>query len=176
MKTFPTLTTERLILRQIHAEDKPYVFQGLSHPDVIKYYGVSYQSLEDSQEQMDWYANLEKRGEGIFWAVCDKETATFYGTGGIYDISQEHKKAEIGFWLLPDHWGKGILKESFAAIEQYVFGTLGLHRIEGFVETGNRNCIRAMGKVGYQLEGTMKDAEVKKGQYISLHIFAKIHG
>lgn len=174
--SFPTLKTERLLLRQITSEDQSLVFKGLSHPEVIKYYEVSYLTLEATKEQMDWYAGLEKDGTGLFWAICSADNSTFYGVGGIYDLTQAHKKAEIGFWLLPEHWGRGYMQEAFAAMEDYCFNTLKLHRLEGYVEAGNDKCVSAITKVGYELEGTMKDSEMKNGQFISVHIFAKVHG
>ena len=38
-KKFPVLTSERVVLRQIVDSDLENVFKGLSHPDIIKYYG-----------------------------------------------------------------------------------------------------------------------------------------
>ena len=58
--SFPVLKSERLILRQIRQDDIQNIFKGLSHPEVIAYYGVSYKSLEETQEQIDWYKNLEE--------------------------------------------------------------------------------------------------------------------
>lgn len=54
MNNFPTLYTKQLILRQITQSDLPNIYKGLSHPKVIPYYGVSFESLEATQEQMDW--------------------------------------------------------------------------------------------------------------------------
>jgi ribosomal-protein-alanine N-acetyltransferase len=39
---FPTIRTERLLLRQIEESDLSNIFQGISDVDIIKYYGVSY--------------------------------------------------------------------------------------------------------------------------------------
>ena len=52
MTEFPILKTERLLLRQFADTDLENVFKGLSHPKVIKYYGVNYQTLEATKEQM----------------------------------------------------------------------------------------------------------------------------
>ena len=99
---FAVLHTERFDLRQFVDTDVENVFSGLSDPDVIKYYGVSYDSLEETKKQMIWFANLEKEGTGMWFAVCSLDNKTFYGAGGLNDLSKEHRKAEIGFWLLPD--------------------------------------------------------------------------
>lgn len=168
------LKTPRLLLRKFRADDLTNVYQGLSHPEVIKYYGVSFDSLKATQEQMDWFSNLERTNTGQWWAVCAADTGAFYGAGGLNEMDLNHKKAEIGFWLLPQYWGRGIMTEAMSLICRYAFETIGLHRIEGFVETGNHNCKRAMQKLNFHHEGTMRDCEIKNGSFISLDIYAKL--
>lgn len=163
---FPTIKTERLLLRQFIATDLENVFKGLSHANIIKYYGVSYQTLEATKEQMTFFADIETNGTGIWWAICSLDNEIFYGAGGLNNLSKEHKKAEIGFWLLIDFWGKGIMTEALPIICNYGFNNLGLHRIEGFVETENSNCKKAISKLDFSHEGTMKDCEIKNGRYI----------
>lgn len=175
-KTFPTLKTNRLLLRQFTESDLENVFKGLSHPDIIKYYGVSYKTLEETKEQMKFFKDLEEHGTGIWWAVCSLDNKTFYGAGGLNSLSKEHKKAEVGFWLISDFWGQGIMTEAMPFICNYGFDELGLHRIEGFVESENMNCKRAMEKLKFTHEGTMRDCEVKNGKFISLDIYAKLKG
>lgn len=170
-----TIKTERLLLRQFIERDLENVFKGLSDPETIKYYGVSYQTLEDSKEQMKFFADLEKEGTGIWWAICSLDDNTFYGAGGLNSLNKEHKKAEIGFWLLKEYWGQGIMTEAMPLICKYGFDNLGLHRIEGLVETDNLNCINGMKKLDFNHEGTMKDCEIKNGKFISLDIYAKLN-
>jgi len=167
------LTSERVYLRPFTDSDLENVFKGLSHPEIIKYYGISFDSLEATKEQMTWFADLEKNKTGIWWAVCSKKDDTFLGAGGLTDLSKEHKKAEIGFWLLPESWGKGYMTETMPLIFNYAFNNLQLHRIEGFVETKNSNCKNALAKLEFILEGTMKNCEIKNGDFISLDIYAK---
>jgi ribosomal-protein-alanine N-acetyltransferase len=69
---FPNLGSKRLNLRQIIDSDLENIFKGLSHPEIIKYYGVSFDSLEKTKEQMTWYADLEKNDIGIWWSICSK--------------------------------------------------------------------------------------------------------
>ena len=174
MTTEVTIKTNRLLLRQFVDNDIENVFKGLSHPKIIKHYGISFDSIEATKEQMSWFADLKKDGTGMWFAVCSLDNKTFYGAGGINSLSQEHKKAEIGFWLLPDFWGQGIMKEAMPLICDYGFDKLGLHRIEGFVESDNTNCKQAMSKLDFQHEGTMKECEIKNGKFISLDIYAKL--
>jgi ribosomal-protein-alanine N-acetyltransferase len=171
---FPTIQTNRLLLRQFVESDLENVFKGLSDPEIIKFYGVSYKTIEDTKEQMKFFADLEKNETGIWWAVCSLDNAIFYGAGGLNSLSKEHKKAEIGFWLLKNYWGQGIMTETMPIICNYGFGQLGLHRIEGIVETDNLNCKYAMKKLDFKHEGTMKDSEIKNGRFISLDMYARL--
>ena len=168
------IQTPHYLLRSFTNDDLENVFRGLSHSDVIRYYGVSYHTLEDTKEQMAFFADLEKNGTGQWFAVCSPDNTTFYGAGGLNSLSTEHKKAEIGFWLLPEHQGRGIMTEVLPYICEYGFAKLSLHRIEGFVESDNLACKKAMAKLNFTHEGTMRDCEVKNGRFISLDIFAML--
>ncbi|SOD19842.1 GNAT family N-acetyltransferase [Pedobacter xixiisoli] len=174
MSSTTTIKTDRLLLRKIIPEDIQNIYKGLSHPDVIKYYGISFTSLEATEEQMTWYRELEESETGIWWAICSLDGQTFYGASGFNNLSKVHKKAEIGFWLLPEFWGKGLMQEAFPLICNYGFETLGLNRIEGFVDNDNLNCKKAIEKLNFKHEGTMRDCEIKDGNFLSVDIYSKL--
>lgn len=168
------IKTERIVLRQFVPSDLENVFKGLSHPEVIKYYGVSYDSIESTQQQLNFFSDLEKSGTGIWWAVCAANSGEFYGACGFSSMSHEHKKAEFGLWLLPDYWGKGVMREAMPVVCNYGFTELDLHRIEAFVESENFNCKRVLLHQGFNLEGTMMECEIKNGKFINLEVYARL--
>lgn len=174
-QSFPTLRTDILLLRHIEDDDIGNIFKGLSHPDVIKYYGVSFHTLEATEEQMAFYRDLERYGTGIWWAICLLDSGEFIGAGGLNNHSKEHRKAEIGLWLYPEYWGMGFMGEAVQAICTYGFEKLDVHRIEGFVESDNLNCKRVLAKSGFIHEGTMVDCEIKNGAFISLELYARLN-
>ncbi len=166
------LETKRCFLKPVENSDIGHIFRGLSHPEIIKYYGVNYHTLEETNEQMNWYSNLEKSGSSQWWIIRLNDSSTFCGAIGYNDLNLEHKKAEIGFWLFPEFWGKGVMKECALKITDYLFREIGVHRIEAFVEERNKNSIRLLSKLGFKYEGTMDDCEVKNGEFISVSIYA----
>lgn len=173
MKTeFPIIKTDRFLLRQFEESDLQNVFNGLSNPDVIKYYGISYDNLEAAKEQISWFAELEDNGTGIWWAICSPDNNIFYGAGGFNNLIEKYRKAEVGFWLLPEFWSQGIMSEVMPVICNYGFNKLNLHRIEAYVETENTSCIKVINKLGFRQEGVMVDCEIKNGKFVSLQIYA----
>lgn len=174
--TFPVLRTERLLLREIIASDQSDIFHGLSDPLVVRFYGVSFSTFEATKEQMNWFKALRKSKTGIWWAVCDKDLGKFYGACGFNNLQVKHQKAELGFWLLPEYWGRGIIPEAVSEVNEFAFKVLHLHRIEAFVETENENSRKVLEKMGFNYEGTMKDVEIKNQNFISLSVFALLNG
>ncbi|RYZ27354.1 MAG: N-acetyltransferase [Chitinophagaceae bacterium] len=171
---FPELTTERLLLQQVRPEDQQFIFEGLSHPEVIPFYGVRYDSFEATKTQMDWCRKIYEEGTGISWKIVDKQTKESLGDISVYFYKAEHKKAEVGFWLLPQHQYKGIAIEALQAVIHYWKTEKGLHRMEAFVEEGNIASGKLLEKGGFQYEGKMKDCEIKNGTYISLLVYGLI--
>lgn len=167
------LVSDRLYLRQIEAGDIDNVFRGLSDPEVIRYYGVSFLSLEATKEQMTWYADLKKNETGIWWAICSKTDGRFLGAAGLNDLSKAEAKAELGFWLFPENWGKGIMYETIPLVLKHSFDVLGLNRLEALVDSKNTGCKKLLEKLDFTYEGTEMEYEIKNGVSISLDTYTK---
>ena len=168
----PELNTERLLLVPIVPEDQPFIFKGLSHPEVIPFYGVRYASLEETSAQMEWYRKMEDDDSGLPWKLIERSSGTAMGVISVYFYQATHNKAEVGFWLLPEFWNRGFATEALHAVIRYWQENRQLHRLEAFVEEGNTASARLLEKAGFKYEGTMRDCEVKNGKYISLMIYA----
>ena len=169
---FPTLQSHDYILREIIPEDRAHIFKGLSDPDVVKYYGVQYDTIEATQAQMDFFQALWDKQTGIWWAINTRENLSFCGAIGLNNLQKQHRKAEFGCWLLKEHWGKGILQKTIPLVCQYAFDNLKLHRLEAWVESENIACKKRLESLGFQHEGTLTDCEIKFGRFISLSMYA----
>lgn len=169
---FPVLKTERLLLRQILPADVQSVFQGLSDARVIKHFAISFASLEATEEQMKWYADMLTNDTGRCWAICSLDNSIFYGVCTLNFWKKEHRNAETGYWIFPAYWGKGIVPEAMKTILAFGFKEMNLHRITAEVEDDNQGSIAVMKKLGFFYEGTRKECEIKEGRFINLHMYA----
>lgn len=169
---FPELTTERFLLQQVLPEDQQFIFEGLSHPEIIAFYGVRYDSFEATKKQMDWYEKSYEEGTGHPWKIVHKISGEKIGVIAYYFFKREHKKAEVGFWLFPQYWNQGITSEVLNAVIDHCQKKKDIHRLEAFVEEGNVASSRVLEKLGFICEGTMRECEIKEGKYINLHIYA----
>ena len=159
------------MLRKIQAKDIDQVFAGLSHPDVVNYYGLSYDSVDATSEQMVWYESLLSERTGIWWAIAELEQDKLIGACGFYDWDVPNQSIDLGYWLLPEYWGRGIMQRALPLILRHAFDQLHIHRIHADVEPDNIASCNLLRKVGFTHEGTLRDAECKDGGRVSLHQF-----
>ena len=171
---FPALTTEKFLLQQILPDDQRFIFEGLSHPDIIPFYGARYDSFEATKKQMDWYEKSYREGSGHPWKIIEKTSGEKIGVVAYYFFKPEHKKAEVGFWIFPQYWNKGITTEVLKTVIEYCQKEKGIHRLEAFVEDGNMASSRVLEKLGFAYEGTMRECEIKNGKYINILIYALV--
>jgi ribosomal-protein-alanine N-acetyltransferase len=172
---FPELSTARFRLRRIVPADIGTVFRGLSDPAVIAHYGVSYETLEATQRQMDWFEEIHAAGTGIWWGISDPTSdAPLIGACGLNDIHAEHRRGELGYWLLPEHWGRGIATECVGAVLEHAYGPMDLHRVAAEVDVENHASRRLLDRLGFRFEGIRRDYERKHGSFIDLMIYARL--
>ncbi|KIA94634.1 hypothetical protein OC25_09605 [Pedobacter kyungheensis] len=168
-----TLYTDRFLLRQFCANDLPFIFNGLSNPDVIRYYGVNYSTLDETNDQLIWFNEIQENETGIWWAICDKSTLNLLGAIGFNDLKKTEQEAEIGFWLLPEYWGLGIIKEAASAVLGYASKVLNLATIVALVETENNNSKKILKKLDFIYQKTLWNCEIKHDNPISLEVYEK---
>ena len=111
--------------------------------------------------------------DGLFRAIlADGQLA------GSISIEQKadvyRKDAEIGYLLLTEYWGKGIMTESVGRICEMAFSELDIIRITGLVYEPNAASRRVLEKNGFVREGLMRNAVYKNGNVYDLCVYGKL--
>ena len=127
MKPFPNIETERLILREPRQEDLQRVYEIHSDAEVMRYYGVlPYDSVEEAKKHLDWLSSLYREDKGLRPVITLKDEDTYIGDVGFYDFESKHNRAEVGYILGKDYWGKGIMTEVAQEVIRFGFESMGL--------------------------------------------------
>ena len=82
--------------------------------------------------------------------------------------------AEIGFWLSPPHWGRGVMTAAVEAVSVWAFAETDLVRLEAPVLAWNPASMRVLEKCGYTREGVVTDAAYKDGQWVDSVLYARL--
>lgn len=164
---YPLLETQRLILNEItdrHVEDLSLV---LSDPDVAKHdYFYPTKNLDEVMQFIERYGEERQDNAEITWGIFEKETKRLVGTCGLGDFLDQAKRAEVGYAIAKDYWGKGYATEAIGAVIDYGFKVIGLNRIEASVTPGNEPSVRVLEKNGFIKEGLVRQRDYLKGQLV----------
>ena len=83
------------------------------------------------------------------WRLTERASGEFVGQAGLQQANVEGElKMEVGWTLLPSHWGKGYATEAGAAALAHGFETAGLDEIVSFTLPHNRASRNVMEKLG----------------------------
>jgi len=146
---FPTLETDRLILRKLRLSDAEDLFEYASDPEVAKYVTWEpHKSIEDSINFIKFTHEHYEKKEGIVWGIVYKENNKVIGTCDILLLAPRHFLAEIAYaWSRP-YWGKGIMTEAVREAIKFGFEKMNLNRIQARCFPENIGSYRVMEKVG----------------------------
>lgn len=156
---FPVLATERLVLRALRPDDAPAVFAIMADPRVVRYFGSPpMASLADAERRVAGCAQDFQAQSGVRWAITWRSDGRLLGSGGFWRLVRPHFRAEVGYELSADWWGRGIMPEALAAILDFGFGPMGLHSVEAQIDPANAASRRVLEKLGFVQEGYFRES------------------
>jgi ribosomal-protein-serine acetyltransferase len=104
------------------------------------------------------------RNEGFVAGIwCVDQLA---GTIGFHKIDWLNRKVEMGYWLAEAFQGRGIVTDACRAAIGYAFREWKLNRVEIHCATGNAKSCAIAKRLGFQLEGTLREAGLVNGRYL----------
>lgn len=151
---FPVLTTERLTLRQLSAEDQQDILALRSDPEINRY--LNRQPCKTAADAISFInkvnENIEKK-IALYWAITLTGSKTFTGTICLFDFSTPKNSCEIGYELMTEFQGQGIMKEAVQVVIDYVFQSLEFKKILAVTHCGNLGSARLLERSGFIQSG-----------------------
>jgi len=162
------LQTERLILREFDEGDAAAFYVLGSDPAIIRFTGdPGLTSIEHAREVLRSHplADYQKYGFGR-WACLHKETGAIIGFAGLKYL-EDLKEVDIGYRLVPAHWGAGLATEAGRAVLDYGFRELHLEEIIGLADPANVASVRVLEKLGFSFDRMMEYGGSNVARYVT---------
>lgn len=151
------IETPRLILSPPSPEDAPALLSIFSDPQVMKYWNTApWRSLDDALRFIDRSTADMKDGSALTLCIRDKQSGQLAGKCMLFSFDVHSRRAELGFGLGREHWGKGLVNEAAEALISYAFKVLHLRRIEAEIDPNNQASAAALQKLGFAQEGLLR--------------------
>lgn len=158
------LETERLTLTPLTEADGPLVHPIMADPEVMAHWDVAAIDDPDVVEQMLAGQVEAMAGDRAFyWAMRLTGDGTFLGLCDLSDIDWRHHRAEVGFILGKDGWGRGYAYEAMQAVMNFAV-TQGIQRLWARTQVGNEASEKLLLKLGFEQEGYLRGHVDREGE------------
>ena len=143
----PVLTTGRLVLRPVMADDQAALLAHWTQPDVRQFLfdGAALSATEVAETIGESIGDFAARGYGI-WLIEFRSGTGLVGTAGLRPL--EESGLEIFYSLAPGAWGHGYASEAARAVMEYGLGPLGLPEVLAEVDEGNTASVAVVKRLG----------------------------
>lgn len=163
--------SSRLYYREFNESDYDLYKSAFSNEQVMRYAWI--ECMKDEEELRCGFSDILKNNnisEGrkeYYFGVFSSEKEVYIGIGLVI-VSFRGKLTicgEIGYFLLPEFWGKGYATEIAGKMTEFCFENLKLHRVVASCNANNYKSENIMKKLGMQKEGEFRKARFKNGNW-----------
>lgn len=154
----PTIYAPRVRLRHLEETDVDSLFAIFSDTETMRYWSCP--PYKEPAEAAKLLAEIHKhfQQKTLFqWGIALVTDNKIIGTSTIFNLDAKNRRAEIGYVLNRQFWGKGFVNEALNSLLNFAFSEMNLHRIEADVDPRNAASIRVLERLGFQKEGYLRE-------------------
>ncbi|MFT0476788.1 GNAT family N-acetyltransferase [Pseudomonas antarctica] len=164
MNAFPTLTTQRLRLRELLPTDAPALFALHGDSTNMRWFGADPMTdLTQAHALIDTFAQWRKQpNPGTRWAL--EQDGQLIGSCGLFKWNRDWNSCALSCELAAAARGQGLMSEALRAMLAWGFAHMHLHRVEAMVHPHNAASQALLERLGFKAEGTLREAGFWNGQ------------
>ena len=167
--TNPFLIGQKIYLRAPEPGDEEIYALSQNHPDPRE--SLFYALPTSLAVNLDKIQLQENDPNTIQFTICTQNPDKPVGNTTLFRIDWVGRMAIYYIAIAkPENWSQGFGQETTELMVDYVFDTLNLNRLQLHVYTGNQRAVKIYQKVGFRIEGTLKEAMFHKGGYCDFYV------
>ena len=173
---FPEIETDRLLLCQISKSQAVPLLRLRSENAVMRHIErPRAQTLEEVYQFIAGIEEIHAKEEGFTWTICLKEDKTFVGNIGFFRLKKDIYRGELGYSMLPEFWGQGIMSEAIQAALDFGFNQIGFNSIEADINPANEASAKILLRNGFLKEGYIRENVYWNGEFLDTEMYSLLH-
>ncbi|WP_338447984.1 GNAT family protein [Niallia oryzisoli] len=167
------LQLERIKLVQSEREHAPALFKFWSDPMVTRYMNIeTFTTVEEAITMIDLLNKFAAKKQANRYTIITMKNDEIIGSCGFNYFDYDNAKAEVGYDLGKEYWGRGFASEVVMTLLRYGFQELHLNRIEAKVAPKNERSIKLLERLGFSYEGLLRQSEKTKDGFIDVMLYS----
>ncbi|HEX7094524.1 MAG TPA: GNAT family N-acetyltransferase [Acidimicrobiales bacterium] len=165
-----------VLLREFRSTDAPAALAWTGDPEAVRFVPLGpldANGAVDYVEQLVAESRREPR-EGYTLAIVERATGEVVGSVALGIDSRVHRRAELGYIVRRDRWGRGYATEAASLVIDFAFERLAMHRVWAVCDPDNPASLRVLEKCGMRCEGRLRDDLLVHGTWRDSLLYAVI--
>jgi RimJ/RimL family protein N-acetyltransferase len=113
-------------------------------------------------------ASTPRRAPAQWLTIADAETDAVLGLVILHSFAWQHRRCEVGFWLVAGARGRGLGARSVALAVSWAFDAFDLLRVEMTTTPDNAAAAALAARLGFAREGVLRQRNVERGRRIDV--------
>ena len=156
--TTPTLRTDRLLLRPFQDRDREDIYALQSDARVLEFWdSPPWADRSRADTFLARSRTMAEEDRGVRVAIDRLDDGSFVGWATALWSTPEFRTGELGYVLTEASWGNGYATEAAGALLDWALEAMDLNRVQSEVDTRNPASARVLAKLGFTLEGTLRE-------------------
>ena len=109
--------------------------------------------------------------EGAYHRAIISDGKVIGGISAVQKCGAMRFCADLGYWLAPDFWSRGIMTAAVGLFCREIFSSTDVNRIEAVVFVPNAASCRVLEKCGFRKEGILRQSVFKNGQFYDAAVY-----
>jgi [ribosomal protein S5]-alanine N-acetyltransferase len=147
---YPTLYSDRLLLRQVQPCDVESLYQCLNDPSVTRYMAFRPETSSSKERLARYFADCNDALTSLHFTILLREDCQFAGLCSFQRWNEREGTASLGYMIVPQLWGSGIATEAARTLLEFGFSDLLMSVVYASCEGGNLASRRVLEKCGFE--------------------------
>ena len=145
-------------------------------PAVVRYWSTPpWKSTEQAIAMIDRDVKAMAAGEHLRLGLERTDKGTLIGMCTLFAISEQCRRAEVGYALASHAWGKAYMDEALRALLNYGFNDLKLNRVEADIDPRNEASARSLERLGFKKEGHLRERWIVGDEVSDTALYGLLH-
>ncbi len=168
------LSGDLVRVRFLRKDDLAAVLRYTSDPTVTEYTGWPPQTHDEAQAYFAKALSASRSGHYLPFVIASLDSGSMMGMIDLDVRDRTHQRAEVGYGLLPEHWGHGYATDALRCLTAYALARDDLYRIEATCHPDNARSAQVLQRAGFRYEGRLRGHLLTRGVRRDSLLFARL--